>query len=276
MNTPWGLHSSLMRVAGDVREIVAEQIAYRELLARMTHRDLLLRYKQTVMGFGWAVLMPVVNTIVFSVIFMRVAPLDTGMPYPLYAYSGLLAWNFFASSLRFAVSSLTANATLVTKVYFPREIFPLSAVTVTLVDSIVGSVVLAGLMIHYRVPITPAILMLPLVVLAETAFTCAMALALAMANLFYRDVKYLFEIVMTVWMFATSVVYPVDLVGSRWSLVLRLNPMVGMIEAFRDVVLRGQLPDAAQFTMAAVVSFAALAAAWVIFHRLECRFAESV
>jgi len=274
MNTP--LHPSLMRVARDIREIVAEQVAYRELLARMTHRDLLLRYKQTIMGVGWAVLMPVVNTIVFSVIFMRVAPLDTGMPYPLYAYSGLLAWNFFASSLRFAVTSLTANATLVTKVYFPREIFPLSAVTVTLVDSIVGSVVLAGLMIHYRVAVTPAIAMLPLVVLAETAFTCAMALALAMANLFYRDVKYLFEIVMTVWMFATSVVYPVDLVGSRWGLVLRLNPMVGIIEAFRSVVLRGQVPDATQFAMAAVVSFAALAAAWVTFHRLECRFAESV
>ena len=100
----------------------------------MTRRDLLLRYKQTVMGFGWAIFMPLVNTVVFSVIFTRVAPLDIDMPYPLFAYCGLLAWNFSASSFRFAVTSLTSNANLVTKVYFPREIFPISAVLVSLVD----------------------------------------------------------------------------------------------------------------------------------------------
>src|SRR2546426_3650657 len=116
------------RLVADVREMVVEQREYRELLVRITARDLLLRYKQTVMGFGWAVFMPLVNTAVFSVIFTRVAPLDTGMPYPLYAFCGLLAWNFSASSFRFAVGSLTTNTTLVTKVYFPREIFPVSAV----------------------------------------------------------------------------------------------------------------------------------------------------
>src|SRR3954469_13711227 len=130
MNTP-----TSMTLLADVREIVSEQIAYRELLVQMTYRDLLLRYKQTVMGFGWAIFMPLVNTIMFSVIFTRVAPINTGLPYPLFAYSGLLAWNFFAASLRFAVASLTSNPNLVTKVYFPREIFPLSAVLVTLVDT---------------------------------------------------------------------------------------------------------------------------------------------
>src|SRR5436189_466953 len=112
----------------DVRELLLEQVEYRELLTRIIVRDLLLRYKQTIMGVGWAIFMPLVNTAVFSVIFTRVAPLDTGMPYPLFAYCGLLAWNFSASSFRFAVTSLTSNANLVTKVYFPREIFPLSAV----------------------------------------------------------------------------------------------------------------------------------------------------
>src|SRR2546430_3103268 len=105
-----------------LREVIGEQWEYRELLVRMTSRDLLLRYKQTIMGFGWAIFMPLVNTIVFSVIFTRVAPLDTHMPYPLFAYAGLLAWNFSASSFRFAVVSLTSNSNLVTKVYFPREI----------------------------------------------------------------------------------------------------------------------------------------------------------
>src|SRR5947208_15333374 len=104
--------------------MLSEQVHYRELLYQMTRRDLLLRYKQTVMRFGWAIFMPLVNTVVFSVIFTRVAPINVGIPYPLFAYCGLFTWNFFASSLRFSVSSLTANANLVTKVYFPREIFP--------------------------------------------------------------------------------------------------------------------------------------------------------
>src|SRR3954471_16460538 len=116
-----------MTAVQEMREMFVEQAEYRELLVQMTRRDLLLRYKQTIMGFGWAVFMPLVNTAVFSVIFTRVAPIDVGVPYPLFAFSGLLAWNFFASSLRFAVNSLTSNTNLVTKVYFPREIFPFSA-----------------------------------------------------------------------------------------------------------------------------------------------------
>jgi ABC-type polysaccharide/polyol phosphate export permease len=264
------------RLAGDFREIVTEQMAYRGLLFQMTYRDLLLRYKQTIMGFGWAVFMPLVNTAVFSVIFTRVAPLDTGMPYPLYAYSGLLAWNFFASSLRFAVTSLTSNASLVTKIYFPREIFPISAVLVTLVDSLVGGIVLIGLMVYYHVPVTPAILLLPVVLAVEMAFTCAMALVLAMANLFYRDVKYLFELLITLWMFATSVVYPISRVGGRLGSALRVNPMIVIIDAFRDVVIRGTAPDPWQFLVTAVVSVAALAVAWVVFHRAEFQFAENI
>src|SRR2546430_9769318 len=105
-----------------LREVIGEQWEYRELLVRMTSRDLLLRYNQTAMGFGWAIFMPLVNTAVFSLIFMRVAPIQTGVPYPVFAYCGLFTWNFFASSLRFSVNSLTGNVNLVTKVYFPREI----------------------------------------------------------------------------------------------------------------------------------------------------------
>src|SRR5437867_1524018 len=117
-------------LVSDVREMVAELVEYRELLTQMTRRDLILRYKQTIMGFGWAVFMPLVNTAVFSIIFTRVAPIDTGVAYPLFAYCGLLAWNFSASSMRFSVNSLVSNLNLVTKVYFPRELFPLSSMLV--------------------------------------------------------------------------------------------------------------------------------------------------
>src|SRR5512147_3066602 len=124
----------MRQLAADLHELVHEQLEFRELLYQMTARDLLLRYKQTAMGFGWALLVPLLNTAMFSVIFMRVAPVQTKVPYPVFAFCGLLSWNFTASALRFSVTSLTGNPSLVTKVYFPREIFPFSAVAVAFVD----------------------------------------------------------------------------------------------------------------------------------------------
>jgi ABC-type polysaccharide/polyol phosphate export permease len=264
------------RLCKDLREIAAEQVAYRELLFRVTHRDLLLRYKQTVMGLGWAVFMPLVNTAVFSVIFTRVAPIETGLAYPLYAFSGLLVWNLFASSLRFAVTSLTSNANLVTKIYFPREILPVSSVVVTLLDALVGAFVLMAMMGYYHVTPTTSMLLLPVVLLVLVMFTVAMALTLAMANLFFRDVKYLFEIAITVWMFATSVVYPVEQIQGRLGFLLQLNPMVPIINAFRDVVVFGRWPAPAPFLGVALFSVCALLAAAVTFHRAEFKFAENI
>lgn len=253
----------------------SEQAEYRELLFQMTLRDLLLRYKQAVMGLGWAVLMPLVNTAVFSVIFTRVAPLDTPVPYPVFAFCGLWVWNFFASSLRFSVTSLTSNSSLVSKVYFPREIFPFSATIVCFVDFAVGAVVLIALMIWYQVPVGPHLAWLPVVISVQVAFTMTLALLLAMANLFYRDVKYLFEVVITLWMFATSVVFPVDRVGGTLGALLMLNPMTGIVDGYRAAILLNSVPPTA-FWGAAAASVVGLMMAWTLFHRLEFRFAESI
>src|SRR3954462_3210559 len=246
-------------------ELVSEQWEYRELLVRMTARDLLLRYKQTVMGFGWAVFMPLVNTAIFSVIFTRVTTVDVGVAYPVYAFSGLVLWNFFASSLRFAVNSLTSNPSLVPEGLFPREIFPFPAVLVSLVDLAVSMLVLGAVMAWYHVGVGWSLLALPLVILAAVMFTAAAALVVSMANLFYRDVKYLFEIVIAVWMFATSVVYPVGRVGGRLGAILALNPMTPLVEAFRGVVMGQRLPGPDFFVMAAF-SAVFLAGAWAAFH----------
>jgi lipopolysaccharide transport system permease protein len=264
------------QIAADFREMVGEQVAHRELLFRMVHRDLLLRYKQTLMGAAWAVFMPLVNTAIFSVIFTRVAPISTGVPYPVYAFSGLLVWNAFSSSLRFAVVSLTSNSNLVTKLYFPREIFPLSAVIVTLLDSVLASLVLVALMVYYHVAVSPFIALLPLVLVVQICFTCAMALVLSMANLFFRDVKYLFEIAIAIWMFATSVVYPVDMVHGRLGAVLRLNPMTPLIDAFRATVIGGFSLHVEAFAIASAVSVVGLLVSWLVFHRAEFTFAENI
>jgi lipopolysaccharide transport system permease protein len=266
-------------LVSDVKEMVAEQVQYRDLLLRMTERDMRIRYKQSIMGFGWAIFMPVVNMIVFSVIFMRVAPIKEealGMPYPIFAFSGLLAWNSFASALRFATTSLTSNPNLVTKVYFPREIFPFSAVLVSLVDFAIGASVLVLMMLWYQVDVTATLLFLPVIVVVQTVFTAAVALVLSMANLYYRDVKYLFEVAIQVWMFTTAVVYPVELVGGWLGQLLLLNPMTPIIDAYRAVIVRGELPAAAPFAMAAVFSVVCLIVAWIAFHRSEFEFAENV
>jgi len=264
----------MKRLREDFAEMFREQVEYRELLYQLTLRDLLVRYKQSVMGFGWAIFMPLVNTVLFSVIFTRVATLDTRDPYPIFAYTGLLFWNYFASSLRFAVSSLSGNAVLVTKIYFPREIFPFSAIMVCLVDLAVGSTILIGMMVYYQVPPTPALLFLPVLLLIQTIFTAGIGLIIAMANLFLRDVKYLFEMVLTIWMFATSVVYPVQLIGGKLGVLLMLNPMTPIIDGYRSIILRGQLPEAGPLAVAAALAAVTLLAGWLVFHRAEYRFAE--
>ena len=263
-------------LAADIKEMIQEQIDFRELLYQMTRRDLMLRYKQTIMGFGWAVFMPLLNTILFSVVFAKVGNFDVGVPYPVYAYCGLLAWNFFASSLRFSVNSLTSNINLVAKVYFPREIFPFSAVIVSAVDFAVGSILLAGLMIWYGIPVTAAILFLPVVLLIQVIFTAAVALLLALANLFFRDVKYLFEVIIMVWMFATSAIYPVDRFEGPVKWIIAANPMTPIIDGYRAVLLRGTLPDMLGLSAAAAVSIVLLSVGWVLFHRSEYRFAEFI
>jgi ABC-type polysaccharide/polyol phosphate export permease len=260
----------------DIREMVREQSEYWELLYVMSRRDLMLRYKQTIMGFGWAIFMPVLNTILFSVIFVRVAKLDVGVPYPVFAYCGLLAWNLTASALRFSVNSLTANINLVAKVYFPREIFPFSAVFVSVVDFAVGGLVLIALLIYYKVAVTPAILFLPVILVIQMLFTAAVALLLAMGNLFYRDVKYLFEVVVTLWMFGSSVLYPLDSITGLPGLVLSLNPITPILDAYRDVILFGRLPPMPEMAAVFAASVIMLGVAWVMFHRAEHQFAEYI
>jgi ABC-type polysaccharide/polyol phosphate export permease len=173
------------------------------------------------------------------------------------------------------VSSLTSNTALVTKVYFPREIFPISAVVVSLVDFAVGSIVLVALMAYYQVMPTAALAALPWVLLVHVMFTMAIALVLAMGNLFYRDVKYIFELVIAVWMFMSAVLFPVDKVGGLTGKIMAINPVTPILEAYRDVLLRGRTPDTS-FLITTGVAALMLLVAWVIFHRAEYEFAENV
>ena len=264
------------RLRADLRDMVREQSEFRELFRAVVRRDLTLRYRNAVMGFGWAVFMPLFQMLIFTLVFTRIAPLETGLPYPVYVYAGLLAWNFLASALRAAATSLTSNPNLVTKVYFPREVLPFSAVLVALFDFAVASAVMVLLMVYYGVGVGWSLLFLPVVVLVHVAFTAGLALLVAMGHLFYADVKYVFELVLIVWMFASSVLYPIDRIGGTLGALMQLNPMTPIIDAYRDVVLRNTLPDLGPFSAVAIVSLLTLAVGWVAFHRAEFRFAEEI
>ena len=259
-----------------VRDIVKEQIDFRELTLQMVTRDLLLRYKQSVMGFGWAIFMPLLNTLVFTIIFTQIAPVKTAVPYPLFAYVGLTGWNLTAGALRFAVNSLTGNVSLVTKVHFPREIFPFSAVIVSLVDTAVAWALLALMMAYYGVAPSSTIAFLPVVVVVQLLFTAAVALVLSMSNLFFRDVKYIFDIAIMVWMFASSVVYPITNVGPRIGALMALNPMTHILDAYRAVIFDGRIPDSPAFMVTAVSSAVLLLTCWLWFHSTEYKFAENI
>jgi ABC-2 type transport system permease protein/lipopolysaccharide transport system permease protein len=248
---------------------------YRDLLLLMTHRNFVLRYRQTMLGMAWAVFMPVINTIVFTLIFRRVAKIETDVPYPVFSYCGLLPWNLFATSLKNSVNTLVANKNLLNKVYFPREVFPFATVLVSVVDFVVGLSILGLMMLYYRIPLSATALFLPILIIVQLMFTAGLAMLLAPANLYYRDVKYILDVVVAVGMFATPVVYPTRHVTGTLGVVLQMNPLAPIIDGYRAILLRGELPSVIPFTAVAVVSFGLFAVGWIVFHRAEYAFAEN-
>jgi ABC-type polysaccharide/polyol phosphate export permease len=227
-----------------------------------------------VLGIVWALAVPLLQTGIFVVVFTRVAPVATDIPYPLYAYAGLAAWTFFSSALRAATRSLSDQAALVTKIYFPREALPLAAVVVALVDFAVALVPLVGLMIWYGVRPTWTIIAAPFVIAVLVLFTAGLALALSMANLFYRDVRHVVEVVLVLLMFATSVVYPTERIGGTIGRILALNPLTAIIGAYRATLFGGAPPSMAAMAWAFVAATGMFLFAWSTFTRVEHLVAE--
>jgi len=255
---------------------VRELWHYRDLLYFLTWRDISVRYKQTVLGFLWAILQPFLTMVVFAIFLGRLAGMPSdGVPYPVFSYLGLLPWTYFSGAVTRAGTSVVGNAHLLTRVYFPRVLVPLSATLSALVDFAIASLVLGGLMAWYGiVPARTAALLLPLAALTALAAT-GIGMWLAALNVRYRDVQYAIPFLMQLWMFATPVVYPTSLVPPGWQPLFALNPMTGIIEAYRAAVLGTALdwPSLGISTLSAAV-LAALGA-WQ-FHRMEQSFADQV
>lgn len=251
---------------------------YRELLYFLTWRDVKIRYKQTTLGVAWAVIQPVMNMVVFSIFFGRLAGMDHrtgGIPYPIYVFVGLIPWTFFANAVGACGSSVINSANLITKVYFPRLIIPIAAVGVGLVDFALSFMVLIGMMLFYHVGLTPQILLLPLFLFGTTLATIGIGTFMAALTVAYRDFRYVVPFLMQLWMFVTPVIYPSTLVPPQWRWLLALNPLAGMIDGFRSVLL-GRPLEWIPICVSLVVSAALFIGGSAYFRAFERRFADII
>lgn len=250
--------------------------AYRELLWVLVTRDVRVRYKQTVLGAGWALLRPVLSTLIFSVVFGRLGKMPSdGLPYPLFVYAGLLPWNYFASSIAASASSLVGSAHLVSKVYFPRLIIPISSIGAAFTDLLVSTSVLLVLMMWYGVGWTPQLLAAPLLIAAITVAALGIGTLLSALTVSYRDFAHITPFLVQVWMFVTPVIYPASLVPAQWRWAIYLNPMSGLIEGFRACFLARPI-DFFSVSVSVLTSLVVLAVGVAYFEKAERRFADVI
>jgi lipopolysaccharide transport system permease protein len=261
---------------GWVRLNLRELWEYRELLYFLTWRDITVRYKQTALGAAWAIIQPLFTMVVFSLFFGRLAGVPSdGVPYPIFSYCALVPWNFFAGSLDRAGNSLVSSSNLLTKVYFPRLVIPLSAVLAGLLDFAIAFVVLIGMMQAYRIVPTAAIVNLPFFLLLALLTALGVGLWLSALNVQYRDVRYAIPFLVQFWLFASPVAYPASLVPAQWQALYGLNPMAGVIEGFRWALL-GTPPPGPLLGVSVIVVLLLFVGGLFYFRRMEKTFADVV
>lgn len=253
-------------------------LARRELLRALTLREIRVRYKQAFLGMAWAVFMPFALMLIFTLLRqgMVVPGMEHEVAYPVWAYCGLLPWTMHQTALKGCTGSLVTNKNLLAKVYFPRELFPLSKIGAAVVDFLVGLVVLAGLMLWFEVPFTPGMLLLPVVLALHLLLLTGFGLLLASANLFYRDVQYVFDVFVLLWMFASPVFLDPARPTVLGALLKTLNPMHPILTAYRRVLLHGDIGDPAHFLHGVAFALLVFLLGVVLFARREPEFAERV
>jgi lipopolysaccharide transport system permease protein len=258
----------------DLREIWQ----YWELLYFLVWREVKVRYKQTVIGATWAIVQPLMTMVIFTIVFGRFAKIPSdGLPYPIFAYTALLPWTFFAQALTRSGGSLVSSANLVTKVYFPRLMIPLAAVFAPIVDFFVAFLVLIGMMVWYGItPTWGGLVALPFLILLAITTALGVSLWLSPLNVRYRDVGHTLPFISQFWMYASPVVYPVSLVPEKWQLLYSLNPMVGVIEGFRWALLGKESPNFMAMAISAAVVLGILAGGLIFFKKMEGTFADVV
>jgi len=256
----------------------ADLWAYRELLFFLAWRDIKVRYKQTALGIAWAILQPLFTMLIFTLVFGRLSGLDArtgGVPYPLFAYAGLLPWTFFANAITNSGNSLVGSASLITKVYFPRMIIPGAAVMAALVDFVVAFFLLVVLMFHYHIAVTINLLLFPVLLLLTTMLAVGVGMWLSALNVKYRDIRFAIPFLVQLWMFVSPIIYPSSILPDKWRLLFALNPLTGIIEGFRSSLFGGPI-NTTTLGLSALITVVLLVYSSYSFRRMERRFADIV
>ena len=249
----------------------------RELLYFFVWRDIKVRYKQTAIGAAWAVIQPFMTMVVFSLFFGKLAKMPSnGLPYPIFFYSALLPWTYFATALQQATSVVVDQQHVITKVYFPRLVLPLSAVIAGLLDFAIAFIVLLGMIAYYRITPGPAIALVPVFLLLEILTALGVGLWLSALNAIYRDVRYVLPFLVQFWMFASPVAYPASLIPQRWRWLYGLNPMAGVIEGFRWALTGHGQPPNSMMAVSAVMVLVLVVGGAAYFQKMEGTIADVV
>jgi len=249
---------------------------HRELLLLWTMRELSVRYKQSVLGVGWAIAQPLALMLVFSLFSLLLSLPSDGVPYPIFAYTALLAWTLLSSSVSLAIPTMVNNFNLVTKIYFPREILPLASVAASLVDFGVASLLLLLALVYFQIPITLTLLWVPAILALQLVVILGIVLPACALNVFYRDIRFIVPLALQIWLYATPIIYPVSLVPDSLRLVYAINPMVGIVDGYRRVILHGQPPSIEYLATSALIGVILVVFGYAYFKHSEEVFADLI
>lgn len=276
-NPSWDRLTVIKPTSGWAALNLRDMWLYRELIFFMTWRDLKVRYKQTLLGVGWAILQPFLTMVVFSIFFGNLAKVPSdGVPYPIFSFTALIPWTLFSKALQDASRSLVANSHMITKVYFPRMILPVSSVLAGVVDFLIAFVVLLGMMVYFRITPTANVWTLPLFLLLALVTAIGVGLWLSALNVLYRDINYILPFLTQFWMYLTPIAYPSSMVPAEWQMVYALNPMTGVVEGFRWALLGTGQPPGMMTLISAGVAVILLVTGMFYFKRMERLFADRV
>lgn len=249
----------------------------RELLWYWTQREVSIRYKQSILGVAWAILQPAAMAAVFSFVFSLLLKVPTGeIPYPIFVFSALVPWTAFSNSMSQGIPSLVGQMNLVTKASFPREILPFGVIGATFVDFLSAFIIFLVMFLLYRSPLTGQVLWLPLLILLQFCLAAGVVLIGSALNVFFRDIRFIIPLLTQVWMYATPIMYPVDLVPERFRSIYAINPMVGIIESYRNIFLRGQPPEWPSLALSSVITILLFGFGYAFFKRVEPAFADVI
>lgn len=254
-----------------------EIITYRELLFFLIWKDIKVKYKQTIFGIGWAILQPLFMMIIFTLFFGRFAKIPSdNIPYPLFSYAGLIVWTYFANSLTFAIDSIVAHQRVITKIYFPKILLPLSSILSHLLDFFISFVILILFLIFYKITPTHNIFYFPLFLSIAVITAFSISLYLSALNVYYRDVRYIMNFLIQVWFFLTPIAYPVSIVPEKYRFIYALNPMVGVIEGFRWCLIGKEMVSLRMFYFSLPLILLLLIGGIYFFKNMERNFADVI